>query len=83
MLGPGFDFLILGLICATLGPVAAVLAGAPRSPAKASILGLAAYLLGLSAGSALGWYNSDLIALVLENITVSQMLEFGAPPEGF
>ena len=65
MLGPGFTYLVFGLICMFLGPCAAILASVPRHPAKSSVLGLVAYLLGLSAGSVLGWWNEDLITMVI------------------
>jgi len=83
LLGPGFWFLLLGLMCMSMGPVAAVLAGAPRHPAKAAFLGLAAYLLGLSAGSALGWYLGDLITVALDPNTFWGMPEMPLDEPGY
>lgn len=58
-------FLVLGLCSLVLGPLVAILSASTQTPAKAALLSLLAYLLGLSAGLCLGWLFSELIDSML------------------
>jgi len=61
---PGLAFLAIGLLCACMGPCAAILSGQCRKPASASLLALLAFLLGFHSGASFGWMNEELITAI-------------------